>query len=191
MRIIAGRWAGRTLVSPAGRVRPTAEALRDACMVMLEADLEGARVLDLFAGTGALGLEALSRGAARCDFVENGPPAIHALKANVAALRVRDRARVFDRDAIPFVERIQDMRYDIAFADPPYGSRKLDRVIGRWLAVPFSAVLAVEHAPDHELPARGTSRIVGDSKVTLLRARGGARRARQPRGASRDPHPGR
>lgn len=139
-------------------------------MRMIEKDLKGARVLDLFAGTGALGLEAMSRGAASCDFVENGPSAIHALKANVAALRARDRTRIFDRDAIPFVERLTDIRYDIAFADPPYGSRKLDRIVNRWLSQPFSRILCIEHAPDHELPVRGVSRRVDDSVVTVIRA---------------------
>jgi len=170
MRIVGGRWAGRTLVSPSGRVRPTSEALRDVWMRMIASDLEGARVLDLFAGTGALGLEALSRGAATCDFVENNPSAMHALKANIAALHARQRTRIFDRDAIPFVERITTIHYDIAFADPPYGSRKLDRILQRWLAQPFSRTLCVEHAPDHELPARGRSRRVEDSIVTVLRA---------------------
>ncbi len=137
-------------------------------------ELRGARVLDLFAGTGALGLEALSRGARSCDFVENGPAAIHALKANVAALRARARSRIFLRDAIPFVERLPRAAYDIAFADPPWGSRKLDRVLGTWLDTPFSRVLVLEHAPEHALPARGASRRVGDAMITVYRARGAA-----------------
>lgn len=171
MRIVGGKWAGRALSSPSGRVRPTAEDLRAIWMDLLEKDLKDARCVDLFAGTGALGLEALSRGAKSCDFVENGPAAIHSLKANVAALRVRDRARVFDRDAIPFVERITQIAYDIAFVDPPYGSRKLDRVIKRWLELPFSTILAVEHAADHVLPIKGRSKRVGDSVVTILKTR--------------------
>jgi len=171
MRIIAGRWANRDLTSPGGRVRPTAEPVRDLCLHLVRLDLDGARVLDLFAGTGALGLEALSRGAARCDFVENGPAALHSLKANVAALRVRKRSRVFDRDAIPFVRRLPAGAYDIAFADPPYGSRKLDRVVERWLEAPFARVLCLEHAPDHELPAKGMTRRLEESAVTLLRSR--------------------
>jgi 16S rRNA (guanine966-N2)-methyltransferase len=157
-------------VSPSGRVRPTAEALRDAWLSMLAGSLPGARVLDLFAGTGALGLEALSRGARTCDFVENNPSALHALKANVAALRVRDRVRVFDRDAIPFVERLEPATYDIALADPPYGSGKLDRILRWWLPHPFAHLLALEHAPDHALPVGGESRRVGDSVVTVFRA---------------------
>ncbi|HEX6558325.1 MAG TPA: RsmD family RNA methyltransferase [Longimicrobiales bacterium] len=170
MRIVAGKWAGRNLTSPSGRVRPTTEELRAVWLDMLKRDLKDARCLDLFAGTGALGLEALSRGARSCDFVENGPSAIHALKANVAALRARNYTRIFDRDAIPFVERITRIAYDIAFADPPYGSRKLDRIVNRWLERPFSRVLAVEHAPDHELPIRGQSKRIGDSVITILRS---------------------
>lgn len=170
MRIVAGKWAGRKLASPSGRVRPTAEELRAAVMDLLKKDLPGARCVDLFAGTGALGLEALSRGAVSCDFVENGASAIHSLKANVVALHARDHSRIFDRDAIRFVERITQIAYDIAFVDPPYGSRKLDRVVKRWLEQPFSRVLAVEHAPDHHLPVKGITKRLGDSVVTVVRA---------------------
>jgi 16S rRNA (guanine966-N2)-methyltransferase len=158
-------------MSPGGRVRPTAEALRTAMMEMVAETLPGARVLDLFAGTGALGLEALSRGARYCDFVENGPAALHSLKANVAALRLREKTRIYDRDAIPFVERLPPDRYDITFADPPYGSRKLDRVVKYWQQVPFTTLLVLEHDPEHEGMPRGTRRRFGDSAVTVLRAR--------------------
>lgn len=170
MRIIAGRWAGHPLVSPGGRVRPSAEALRAELMTLIADELAGARVLDLFAGTGALGLEALSRGARSCDFVENGPAALHSLKANVAALRVQNRARIFVRDAIPFVERLPALAYDLGFADPPYGSRKLDRVLRYWQAVPFCRTLALEHAPDHLLARAARSRRVGDSVISVFRA---------------------
>lgn len=172
MRIVSGRWAGTALTSPGGRVRPTAEALRAATMDLIADDLEGARVLDLFAGTGALGLEAISRGALSCDFVENGPAALHSLKANVAALRLRERTRIFVKDAIPFVERIDKIAYDIAFADPPYGSRKLDRITGRWRDRPFSRILCVEHAADHDIGVRGASHRIEDSMVTVLRTSG-------------------
>ena len=172
MRVVAGKWAGQQLKSPSGRVRPTAEDLRDVWLTMLErgGELDGARVLDLFAGSGALGLEALSRGAQSCDFVENNPSALHALKANVAVVRARDRTRIFKRDAIQFIQRIDKIAYDIALADPPYGSRKLDRVVSDWLKMPFSKLLAVEHAADHPIPAKGKSRRVGDSVVSILRA---------------------
>lgn len=170
MRIVGGKWAGRKLTSPGGRVRPTAEELRVACMDLIEQDLKGARCVDLFAGTGALGLEALSRGAISCDFVENGDAAMHSLKANVSAMRARHRARIFERDVIPFVERIDKIAYDIAFVDPPYGSRKLDRVVARWLDQPFSRIICVEHAPDHKVPLKGKRIRAGDSVMTIVRA---------------------
>lgn len=169
MRIVGGKWAGRPLTSPSGRVRPTTEELRAALMELLAHDLRGARCLDLFAGSGALGLEALSRGARSCDFVENGSAAIHSLKANVAALRARTVSRIFDRDAIPFVRRITQIGYDIAFVDPPYGSLKLDRVLERWLEQPFSRIICLEHSSDLELPAKGKRLQVGESAVTVFR----------------------
>jgi len=134
-------------------------------------ELKGARVLDLFAGSGALGLEALSRGASKCDFVENNSSAIHALKANVAALRVTKWTRVFDRDAIPFVMKLTAGTYDIAFADPPYGSKKLNLVVQQWQAVSYSRILMLEHATDHEGLPNGTTKQFGDSAVTMLRAK--------------------
>ncbi|MCB9523750.1 MAG: RsmD family RNA methyltransferase [Myxococcales bacterium] len=165
MRIVGGIWAGRPLTSPGRRVRPTQEDVRDALMALLGDRLHGARVLDLFAGTGALGLEALSRGAASADFVEFGGEALHALKANVAARKLRPlargerpsaahkAARIFKRDALPFAAGLPAGAYDLAFADPPYGSLKLDRVVQAWQRVPFAPVLCAEHAPDHALPA--------------------------------------
>jgi 16S rRNA (guanine966-N2)-methyltransferase len=171
MRIVGGKWAGRHLTSPPDRrVRPTAEHVRDALLGMLEPQLKGARVLDLFAGTGALGLEALSRGARYADFVESRPASLHALKANVAALRVREKTRIFKKDALPFAAALDPYAYDVAFADPPYGSRMLDRLIEGWRAKPFSSLLAVEHAAEHELPAGGKRYLFEETAVTLYRA---------------------
>lgn len=169
MRIVAGTWAGRDLVSPGARVRPTGERVRAAWLDLLKADLADARVLDLFAGTGALGLEAISRGARTADFVENGSASLHSLKANVALFRLKKRTRIFRVDAIPFVEKLEAGAYDIAFADPPYGSRKADRVVAHWLEAPFADVLGVEHAPDHVLPGRGRYQDYGDTRLTIYR----------------------
>jgi 16S rRNA (guanine966-N2)-methyltransferase len=170
MRIVAGKFAGRDLTSPNDfRVRPTAEHVRAELLDLLRADLPSARVLDLFAGTGALGLEAISRGALSADFVETRPASLHALRANVATLRLRDRTRIFKRDALPFAAALGAHSYDIAFVDPPYGSRMLDRVIESWQASSFSRVLAVEHAATHELP-RGATRVVfDDTAITIYR----------------------
>ena len=170
MRIVAGRWAGRTLVSPADRrVRPTAENVRDAWLRSLQPHLEAARILDLFAGSGALGLEALSRGAATADFVETRPASLHSLRANIAALRLRDRTRVFKRDALEFASRLEPDSYAIVFADPPYESRMLDRLIDLWRERGFSAILTVEHAAEHPLPAGGRRHLFDTTAVTTYR----------------------
>lgn len=187
MRIVSGVWAGKDLTSPGKRVRATAEEVRDGWLSALQPHLDGARILDLFAGSGALGLEALSRGAATVDFVENGSVALHALKANLAARKLgppglssgaakgRKSARLFKRDAIPFVEALEAGAYDVAFADPPYGSRKLDRVVAYWMEVPFASILGVEHAVDHAVPPGGKRMTYGSSVVTLYGLTRGSR----------------
>ena len=170
MRIVGGKHAGRDLTSPNdARVRPTAEHVRAAMLDMLAPELKGARVLDLFAGTGALGLEALSRGARSADFVETRPSSLHALRANVAALRYLDRTRIFKRDALPFAAALREGSYELAFADPPYESRMLDRVIDHWLESRFARVLAVEHARGHVLPAGARQRAFESTMVTIYR----------------------
>lgn len=171
MRIVAGKFAGRDLTSPNdSRVRPTAEHVRAALLDMLRDDLRDARVLDLFAGTGALGLEAISRGAKSCDFVEFRPASLHALRANIAALRLRDRTRVFKRDALPFAAQLREDSYGLAFADPPYESRMLDRLIETWQATRFAPVLAVEHARTHELPRATQRKTLDDTTLSIYRS---------------------
>ena len=171
MRIVGGKHAGRELTSPQGtRARPTAEHVRVRLLDLLIADLPKARVLDLFAGTGALGLEAISRGASRADFVELLPDSLHSLRANIAALRMREVTRVFKRDALPFAAALPAESYDIAFVDPPYNSRMLDRVITGWQGSRFARVLAVEHAATHVVPAGGTRYVLGDTALTIYRA---------------------
>jgi len=179
LRIVKGVWAGRELASPGKRVRATSEHVRDLWLSYLEPHLVGARVLDLFAGSGALGLEALSRGAVMADFVEDGAEALHSLKTNVTGRKLRaprggprpdgrrKTARVFKRDAIPFVQGLEEGAYDVAFADPPYGSKKVDLVIDRWLHVRFARVLTVEHASDHRVPPGGKTLDFGETVVTV------------------------
>ena len=172
MRIVGGKWAGRDLTSPNDfRVHPTAEKVRAAILDLLKPDLKDASVIDLFAGTGALGLEALSRGAKRADFVETRPASLHALKANVAALRARDNTRVFKRDALPFAAMLTTAgAYDIAFCDPPYESRMLDHVIAGWMITHFARVFVAEHAATHKLPPGGRRYDYGESAITIYRA---------------------
>ena len=138
-------------------------------LTMLEPDVRNARILDLFAGSGALGLEALSRGAESADFVEFRPSSLHALRANIAALRLRERTRVFKRDAVQFAAALSADSYDVAFVDPPYESRQLDRVLASWNATGFSKVLVAEHARSHVLPPGAVHRTFEGTLVTVYR----------------------
>lgn len=168
MRIVGGKFAGTDLASPNDfRVRPTAELVRAAMLDRLASALAQARILDLFAGTGALGLEALSRGAASADFVETRGASLHALKANIVLLRARDHTRVFKRDALPFAAALGEGSYDITFVDPPYGSRMLDRVIEGWQRTRFSAILVAEHATTHTLPPGARMDRFGETSVSF------------------------
>lgn len=173
MRIVHGKHANRTLTSPGRRVRPTTEEVRCAWMERLRNDLDGARIVDLFAGSGALGLEALSLGAASVDFVENGAEALHSLKANVATLRETKRTRIFKRDAVAFAEALREAAYDLAFVDAPYGSRKLDRILEAWDRCRFATVLGIEHASSHPRPCphlAADTQGYGETSVSLFRA---------------------
>jgi 16S rRNA (guanine966-N2)-methyltransferase len=171
MRIIAGKFAGRDLTSPSDfRVRPTAEKVRGFLLDQLKADLKDGRVLDLFAGTGALGLEAISRGAKYADFVEFRPSSLHALRANVAALRLTPKCRIFKKDAVQFAEAQEETRWDLAFADPPYNSKMLDRVLAAWQRTKFSRVLAVEHAAGHPLPSPDWRHTIEETTIAIYRS---------------------
>ena len=145
-------------------------------MQWLREDLPGARVLDLFAGTGALGLEALSRGARFVDFVECAPEALHAIKANRTRLPVRKRSRLFKKDVFRFLEGVQPLAYDLTVADPPYTSRAGERLAELWLAGPFSTILCIEHPRDVLLPRGGIRRVLEDTAITTYRARGNVSR---------------
>ena len=146
MRIIAGEFRGRPLEEPKdARVRPTTGKLREAWFSILGERVAGASVLDLFAGSGALGLEALSRGAERVEFVELLPPSLAALKANVAALGVSDRVRIRRGDALRIADRLPEGAYDVVLADPPYTTDHAQRLVDIFRERRFAAVLAVEH----------------------------------------------
>jgi 16S rRNA (guanine966-N2)-methyltransferase len=126
VRITGGEFAGRVLRVPRGGVRPTAERVREALFSMLahRGALSGARVLDAFAGSGALGLEALSRGAASALFVEHSDSVARVLAANIAALGVGAAARIMPRDIASALRSLSKggERFDLCFVDPPYAS---------------------------------------------------------------------
>ena len=170
MRIVGGKWRGRQIKAPPGdAVRPTADRVREAWMSILGARIPGARVLDLCAGSGALGLEALSRGALMADFVETSPRTLRILAANIALLADGAVATVHQVDAARFVEGLGAGAYDVAFADPPYGIGLAQRIAERWLAVPFASVLGIEHRRGEPMPGDGDTRTYGSSAVTFLR----------------------
>ena len=153
MRIIAGTWKGRRLVPVRGRrVRPTSDRVREAWMSILQPWFEGARVLDLFAGSGALGLESLSRGAAHCTFVERSRGVVRVLERNVAQLEAGDRAHVIHGDAMGYVDTI-DRTFDIVLADPPYDLGFAGDLVSRFASRPFAKVLWVEHRRGETIPA--------------------------------------
>jgi 16S rRNA (guanine966-N2)-methyltransferase len=141
-------------------------------MSAVAADLPGSRVLDLFAGSGALGLEALSRGAEHATFVESAPAALRTLKTNVAALGAEPRATVLRTDALRFVADLPAHSFHLAFADPPYGMELAAALVQRFLELPFAGMLCVEHRRDDRLPEApdARQRRYGDTVLTFVPA---------------------
>lgn len=185
MRVIGGAHRGRRLRAPGGfRTRPTASRVREALFDILGPTVRGQRVLDLFAGTGAVGIEALSRGAARVVFVERDRAALRALRANLAAVGAgHARARVVAGDAVAAVRRLgrSEQPFDLVFLDPPYAGdlapRTLAALTRSGLVRPGTRVV-VQHRAGVPLPRVaglepvGPVRRFGDTALTLLEARG-------------------
>jgi 16S rRNA (guanine966-N2)-methyltransferase len=139
VRVVAGRFGGRTLIAPRGReTRPTADRVREALFSIL-GSVEGLRVLDLFAGSGALAIEALSRGAASATLVDSSRAAVAAIRRNLSALELDVEVRM--QDALRFLQaaRIDLSQYDLVFLDPPYRHQK---VLGSQLSAQLRPVLA-------------------------------------------------
>jgi 16S rRNA (guanine966-N2)-methyltransferase len=156
MRIVAGRFRGKALKAPADQsVRPTSDRLRETLFNVLahgyEDPVEGARVLDLFAGTGALGIEALSRGASFALFVDDGVVARGLLRANAESFGIAGISRIFRRDATRLGAAHPVQPFNLVFADPPYGKGLGERALlsareGGWIAP--GALIVVEEAGD-------------------------------------------
>jgi 16S rRNA (guanine966-N2)-methyltransferase len=176
LRVVAGELGGRRLKAPAGTAtRPTAEKVRAAIFNILGAPADDLRVLDLYAGAGAMGLEALSRGAAHATFVDKDGGAARVVGDNVAALGVGERARVLRLDAAAAVRKLAGERFDWIFVDPPYGSDEVARVLpllGELLA--DGGVVVVEHDRRREPEAqagvlfRADVRKYGDTRVAFF-----------------------
>jgi 16S rRNA (guanine966-N2)-methyltransferase len=138
-------------------------------MSILADALSGARVLDLFAGSGALGLEALSRGAASVTFVELNQPSLRALDQNISALNAQDAVTVHRGDAIRYAERLPEGAFDIVLADPPYTIDLAARLVALFRRHPFGRILSVEHRSDLDLAGDDTRRY-GDTAITFCHA---------------------
>lgn len=175
MRVIAGRLGGRRLESVAGRsVRPTADRVREAIFNILGDAVVDAKVLDLYAGTGALAIEAISRGATRAVCVDRSAPARRAIEANVEALGIAGEVDVTGDDALRHARRLAEgeERFDVVFCDPPYADPLepivSDAVAGSW----WQRVFVLEHAAgrDVEGPSGTTidTRRYGDTAVTFF-----------------------
>jgi len=180
MRIVGGSLRGRPLATPrTDAIRPTSDRTREAVFNVIAhawpQKLDGARVLDLFSGTGALGLEALSRGAAQCLFIEESAEGRGLIRTNIEEFGLQGRAKIFRRDATRLGEAGTIAPFDLVFADPPYGKGLAERALqsalaGGWLAA--DALVIIEEAtasPFH--PVEGLDLIErrewGDTSVTF------------------------
>lgn len=178
MRIIAGDWRGRKLVAPKGdATRPTADRTRETLFNMLSSrlgSLEGLSVLDLFAGSGALGIEALSRGAAHCLFVEQEPDAVKAIKANISSLDARTRTTVQQGSVMSLGPA--KAAHDLIFLDPPYYTGAANVALDRMTRLGWigpATWIAVETAKNEDVEVKRleleAERRVGKAKITLLK----------------------
>lgn len=158
MRVIAGGRKGQRLKLPAGtRIRPTAGKVRQAVFNILPHDLSGSRALDLYAGSGALGIEALSRGARFAVMVDSGRESARLIRENLTATHFSDRARVMVKKAGAALKLLaaEGESFDLVFADPPYRGEEALRVLkmlGELELLSEEAVVVIEHAPTLELP---------------------------------------
>ncbi len=183
MRIVGGRLRGRPLASPSGTLtRPTSDRVREALFNILahgveDFALEGARVLDLFAGTGALGIEAISRGVAYCLFVEDDADARGVLRENIEALGLTGITKVWRRDATKLGTAAPMQPFQLVFADPPYGKGLGEKALiaaleGGWLAPGAICVLEERTGLDIALPSAFTGidlRTYGETCLHLFR----------------------
>lgn len=176
MRIITGAARGKKLQQLEGeRVRPTPDRVKEALFNIIQFDLEGRRVLDLFAGSGQLGLEALSRGAQEAVFVDSARDSIAIVEKNVAATGLGDKAKIVNSDFASFLSR-QPQAFDIAFLDPPYRTGLLQQALPLVAAAMNpGGTIVCEHPSGEELPesagdfAKGRSYRYGKILLTVYR----------------------
>ena len=179
MRVIAGKYKSRVLVEFAGEdVRPTSDRAKEALFNILSLKMYGARVLDLFAGSGALGIEALSRGSGHCVFVENSKLALDVARRNAELAKVEDRVLTVLSDAVSYVE-LSSEKFDIIFLDPPYNTGLLNGAIKKIAEkglLSETGIIVAESAVGGEEPDCESFDIIrsakyGKTAVFVLRAR--------------------
>ena len=178
MRVITGTARGKKLKElPGMATRPTTDRVKEGLFNVIQFDIEGRRVLDLFAGTGQLGIECLSRGAAHCDFVDSAPAAMKIVKDNVTACRVADKATFHQKDFSAFLNGVRG-KYDLIFLDPPYDSGSLERALGMITAIDIvsgNGIIVCESPVEQSLPElsepyiKGKEYRYGKIKLTLYR----------------------
>lgn len=155
MRVITGTAKGKRLKElPGMDTRPTTDRVKEGLFNVIQFDIEGRKILDLFAGTGQLGIECLSRGAAFCDFVDSAPAAMKIVKENVTACRLADKAAFHQKDFSAFLNGVRG-KYDLIFLDPPYASGNLERALEKITAIDIvsgNGIIVCESPVDHILP---------------------------------------
>jgi len=129
LRIISGKYKGNLVSFNADHIRPTTDRVKESLFNILQGRLEEARVLDLFSGTGSLGIECLSRGAQDLIFVEKNPKSIRILKDNLAKLKVQEPVQIISKDVLSFIKNYQGEPFDLIFADPPFTEEMADEVM--------------------------------------------------------------
>lgn len=171
MRIIGGAWRGRQIAIPAkGDVRPTGDRVREAWFSIIQFDVPNATVVDLCAGSGALGIEALSRGAVHVTFVDSSPSALASIQKNLIALGAPPTRYALHRgDAEAFVRGLPAAAFGLGFADPPYAEHVAARLGSAWQSVPFATVFGIEHPAALELGDGGDRRRYGQTAITFFR----------------------
>ena len=184
MRIISGLARGRKLKEPQGLdTRPTTGKVKESLFNIIQFELEGRRVLDLFAGTGQLGLEALSRGAERCTFVDQRREAAALVRENIALCRFESQSRVAQEEALSFLACCRE-RFDVVFLDPPYQSGLLERTLEqltRFDILREHGIIVCESGADWTLPPvpspyeAGREYRYGQIKLTICRRSGSVR----------------
>ena len=177
MRVITGSARGKRLREPQGRdTRPTTDRVKEGLFSAIQFDIEGKKILDLFAGTGQLGIECLSRGAASAVFTDSDPKAVALIRDNLRETGLQDRATVLQTDALDFLARTQE-RFDLIFLDPPYASGLLAQAVERIAAFDIlksRGIIAAEYprtAPLPDLPPSvraGRTYRYGKIAVTLF-----------------------